>query len=198
MTCPCSQSDKKCCKICRSIIFLVVIILSIYVAIFVNSPEYFAYKICKVVKSADYEQAMMYINIDKIVENKIGNFDQRDTDSNEAGFLSNITNMVANGIKDTAKKEFESVVKSELEYGNKELKNISNRELLIFFIKEFIKNENLTKEELGKNKIKFTIKNGKRHHKSYLVEKNDHGKWEITEVPYDILSGTLGKIDKLF
>ena len=173
--------------ICIVLIFIIVAIVTIP-----RTPEYAIYKACTSIKNNNYEQSIKYVNIDKIVNNRINSVTEEMYSAPElknnpfAGlaymFIDAITEKLKVAIKEVANKE-------------NIFKDVSEPKLIYLLIVKSYNNLSLKKETTDNNQTIFTFSDKDKYDELNIVLDNPTKKhWEIVDLAgYDFWKEYLGE-----
>lgn len=180
----------------KFILLLFAVLIFCYLTLSFNSPDFFAYNFCRIVKSSSYNEAIKKVNSTKILENKLEELGINiKNESKSKGFFKNVANFLTDTIKDKASEEFKSIIKKEILKGHDVLQNVSSFNLIKLFITKKIDECSLKKEIISKNEVKFSFYCENTDEKSYVIEKNKNNRWEVVKIPYDPTRDVIEKIN---
>lgn len=179
-------------NICTVLIFIIVAIVTIP-----RTPEYAIYKACTSIKNNNYEQSIKYVNIDKIVNNRINSVTEEMYSAPElknnpfAGFAYMFIDAITEKLKVAIKEGFKDIV------ANKEniFKDVSEPKLIYLLIVKSYNNLSLKKETTDNNQTIFTFSDKDKYDELNIVLDNPTKKhWEIVDLAgYDFWKEYLGE-----
>ena len=180
-----------------SIIVAVILFLSIILTTIPKTPEYAIYRACISIKNNDYEQAIKYVNIDKIVNNRINVIKAQMYSSQElqnnpfAGIAYMFVDALTSKLQEAIEIGFKEIVESK----DNVFTDISKAKLAYFLIVKSYKDMSLKKDKTDKNEVTFIFSNNNEYNDLNLILKNSSKKhWEIVDISgYDFWKEYLGE-----
>ena len=178
--------------ICIVLIFIIVAIVTIP-----RTPEYAIYKACISIKNNNYEQSIKYVNIDKIVNNRINSVTEEMYSAPElknnpfAGLAYMFIDAITEKLKVAIKEGFKDIVASE----DNIFKDVSEPKLIYFLIVKSYNDLSLKKETTDNNQTIFTFSDNDKYKELNIVLDNPAKKhWEIVDLAgYDFWKEYLGE-----
>lgn len=164
-----------------------IVLISIIVAIVTipKTPEYAIYKACTSIKNNNYEQSIKYVNIDKIVDNRINSVTEEMYSSSElknnpfASFAYMFVDAITEKLKIAIKEGFKDIVASK----DNIFKDVSDPKLIYFLIVKSYNDLSLKKETTDNNQTIFTFSDNDKFKELNIVLDNPAKKhWEIVDL----------------
>lgn len=168
-----------------SLVCVVFIFLTIAIITIPKTPEYAIYKACTSIKNNNYEQSIKYVNIDKIVDNRINSVTEEMYSSPElknnpfAGLAYMFIDAIIEKLKVAIKEGFKDIVASKENI----FKDVSEPKLIYFLIVKSYNDLSLKKETTDNNQTIFTFSDNNKYKELNIVLDNPTKKrWEIVDL----------------
>lgn len=180
-----------------SIICIVLIFITIAIITIPKTPEYAIYKACTSIKNNNYEQSIKYVNIDKIVNNRISSVKEEMYSSPElknnpfAGLAYMFIDVLTEKLKVAIKEGFKDIVASK----DNIFKDVSEPKLIYFLVVKSYNNLSLKKSITDNNQTVFTFSDNDKYDELNIVLDNPTERhWEIVDLAgYDFWKEYLGE-----
>ena len=179
------------------IILAVILFISIVFTTIPKTPEYAIYKACTSIKNNNYEQAVKYVNIDKIVNNRLNVVKAQIYSSTElqnnpfADIAYMFVDSLASKLKEAIEVAFREIVESE----DNVFQDISKVKLAYFLISKSYKDMSLIKSKTDTNEVTFVFSDKDKYNDLNIILENSNKKhWEIVDISgYDFWKEYLGE-----
>lgn len=176
-------TNKKYSSITLILVFIILSLLT-FAFLYTKSPEYTIYSAVSAMKDNDYEKTIKYININKIVNNRIDIL--VNTMQNIPGLNNNpyfgLAYLFIDAVKPKLISLIEEKFKSIVESPDNVFHNISKPQIFLFTLIKKYNDLSLVKLTNEDKKVVFEFSNKKIKNLRIVLVKNSDNKWEIVDI----------------
>lgn len=167
-----------------TIFVLLIIFGGVVVTIFVKSPEYAIYSAVNAMKANDYDRTIKYVNIEKIVNNRVEAITSEmmnapELDNNP---FAGLAYMFVEAVKPKFVSVVQNAFKNIVESPDNIFQEVSAPKLLIFLIIKHYDGMTIVKIDNGPKKVIFEYNDNNINNLQIELNKNSEQNWEVVDI----------------
>lgn len=178
-----------------SFLMIIIVALSVLGFLYLGSPEGAVYNSIVAMKDNDYDKTLKYVNINKIVDNRISALtdEMMDDPELENNPFAGLAYLFVEAIKPKLTSMIQDAFKGVVESPDNVFQNVSNVHVFLFTLIKNYDGNSLEKIQNDEKKVVFEFNNKDIKNLQIVLVKNAQGNWEIV----DILGYDFWKDDKV-